>query len=150
MNNDLFERMTDIKKSDVNELNIYKDNIYLKSMYSNLAKNIVAQVEEECNKLEYEGSTMFAQYPDKATILKLAKDIYDRNGYGKGSSDCNECDRDECRDRNCNKNKPVPPPYVPDCPGGRNNPVLSLIEVLICNEMHCRRNRYNIRNERFK
>lgn len=53
-----------------------KDWAYLKEMYPERVRRISAMVEEECDKLEYAGSPMFAEYPDAEVIRKIARDVY--------------------------------------------------------------------------
>ena len=53
-----------------------KDWAYLKEMYPERVRRISAMVEEECDKLEYAGSPMFAEYPDPEVIRKIARDVY--------------------------------------------------------------------------
>lgn len=55
-----------------------RDMEYLKSMYPDAAKDVQGLVEEECDKLEYEGSFMFDDRPDKLMLRKISMDIYDK------------------------------------------------------------------------
>ncbi len=48
---------------------------YLRSMYPDLPKRILPYVEEECDRMEYENSMVYDQYPDK-----LAAEAYVRAG----------------------------------------------------------------------
>lgn len=62
--------------------NEYEDDIlYLKRMYPGIAKEIAEFVEDECDKMEYAGSMMFDQYPDRVSVMKLVGDIYDKVRY---------------------------------------------------------------------
>lgn len=65
----------------VDERELEEDRNYLMSMYPARARLIMVMVEDEVDKLEYEGSPMFALYPDKETILAIARKIYDRLSY---------------------------------------------------------------------
>ena len=65
----------------VDEQELEEDREYLRAMYPVRAKMILVMVEDACDKLEYEGSPMFAMYPDKMTMLKIAKQIYDKVRY---------------------------------------------------------------------
>ena len=38
-------------------------------------------VEDACDRLEYEGSPMFAVYPDKVAMFSIAKKIYEKICY---------------------------------------------------------------------
>lgn len=55
-----------------------QDFEYMKEMYPQSAKEIQAKVEEECDKLEYDGSIMFDEYPDKTLIRAICDRIYDQ------------------------------------------------------------------------
>lgn len=65
----------------IDERELEEDREYLMEMYPARAKLIMVMVEDTCDKMEYEGSPMFAPYPDKETILKMADDIYNRVSY---------------------------------------------------------------------
>lgn len=40
-------------------------------------------VEEECDKMEYEGSLMFDEYPDRLMLRQICKRIRDKAGLGE-------------------------------------------------------------------
>ncbi|MBP3621981.1 MAG: hypothetical protein J6J16_09495 [Lachnospiraceae bacterium] len=65
----------------VDERELEEDREYLMEMYPARAKLIMVMVEDTCDKLEYEGSPMFAAYPDKETILGMAREIYNKVSY---------------------------------------------------------------------
>lgn len=48
-----------------------EDGEFLKCLYPPELIKIQLLVEEECDKLEYDGSIMFDQYPDKIRLLKI-------------------------------------------------------------------------------
>ncbi len=53
-----------------------KDWDYVKGIYPQMAKTIQEKVEEECDKLEYDGSMMFDEYPDKLMMRNICERIY--------------------------------------------------------------------------
>lgn len=55
-----------------------KDYDYMKQMYPLAAKKVFHEIEEECDKLEYEGSCMFDEYPDKIYLGRIIDRIYDK------------------------------------------------------------------------
>lgn len=55
-----------------------RDSMYMKSLYPEGAKRILEVVEDECDKLEYDGSVMFDEYPDRLMVGKICSDIYGR------------------------------------------------------------------------
>lgn len=84
------------------------DNRYL---YPPEIKDIQMEIEEICDKMEYDGSMMFDECPDKVTVERVVKEICSRNNYG-----------------NC-------------CADGDRKWFTALIQVMLCNEMGYRRNR---------
>lgn len=58
-----------------------KDWDYMKQMYPLTAKKILREIIEECDKLEYEGSCMFDEYPDRVYLGRIVDRIYERCSY---------------------------------------------------------------------
>ena len=54
------------------------DYEYVRSMYPEMARRIMPYVEEECDSMEYEGSMMYDEYPDKLQLRLMCKRIYDK------------------------------------------------------------------------
>ena len=59
------------------ELEYERDMQKLKDLYPKEVKSIQALVEDECDKMEYEGSLMFDEYPDKLMLRQIVNRIYD-------------------------------------------------------------------------
>lgn len=55
-----------------------RDMEYMRSMYPDLVKRILPFVEDECDKMEYEGSMMYDEYPDMLGIRLMSDRIYNR------------------------------------------------------------------------
>ncbi|XCP84975.1 hypothetical protein ABXS75_18415 [Roseburia hominis] len=55
-----------------------RDYEYLKSMYPDMAKRILPYVEEECDRLEYDNSMIYDEYPDKLQLRLMCRRIYDK------------------------------------------------------------------------
>lgn len=53
-----------------------KDYEYMKRMYPREVRLIASVLEEYLDRFEYEGSPMYAQYPDAVTIYRIANEIY--------------------------------------------------------------------------
>lgn len=51
---------------------------YLKSLYPMTAKKVLPYVEEECDRMEYEGSMIYDEYPDQLQIHLMCGRIYDK------------------------------------------------------------------------
>lgn len=50
---------------------------YLQQMYPALSKKLQIKIGDLLDKLDYEGSVIYDQYPDKIGLEKLAQTIYD-------------------------------------------------------------------------
>ena len=55
-----------------------RDLEYLKSLYPSTVKMILIYVEEECERMEYEGSLMYDEYPDQLQLHLMCGRIYDK------------------------------------------------------------------------
>lgn len=55
-----------------------RDFEYMKSMYPLTVKQILPFVEEECDRMSYEGSMIYDEYPDQLQIRMMCNRIYDR------------------------------------------------------------------------
>ena len=53
---------------------------YLKSMYPDVPKRLLPYVEEECDRMEYENSMIYDQYPDKLQLRLMCRRVYDNVG----------------------------------------------------------------------
>ncbi|OYP54836.1 hypothetical protein CG709_01605 [Lachnotalea glycerini] len=77
------------------EMIMEKDKEYMKSLYPVKAKEIQALVEDECDKLEYEGSIMFDEYPDKIGLRKIGMDVYNKISKNEAVVDAKEESKEE-------------------------------------------------------
>lgn len=108
-----------------------RDMERMKEMYPECAKDILQHVEEECDKMEYEGSVMFDERPDQIMIFKIRDGIYDKV---KDKYDVKEMeDKDEVFVMNRETRRRYPP---------RKNWLNDMIEVMLFQEMHRRRCRH--------
>lgn len=147
-----------------NSEEIDKDADYIKSLYPSYVQKIQKEVEEECDKLEYDGSCMFDACPDRVHLSTIVDKIYDT----VSTSDEEEIEKADINNsgpspsrspwtwgpcgpnRNCPPPPPRPshpgPPPRPDYhPNGQPNWTRNLIESLLFNEMLHRRRRYRSR-----
>ena len=60
------------------EMEYERDMESMKRMYPVEARAVQELVEEECDKLEYEGSMMFDEYPDRLMLRRICGSIYQR------------------------------------------------------------------------
>lgn len=114
----------------LSEIEYERDRERLKEMYPKEAKRIQRVVEEECDKMEYDGSLMFDEYPDRVMVQKLCDDIYNKV-YDNTTA---EVETEQYKDRRPGGG--YPPPRRDR--GGRD-----LIEILLFDEMFRRRCRHN-------
>ncbi len=66
----------------------YRDRDYMKQLYPRRCMAIERCVSDECDRYEYEGSSMFAQYPDKVALDQMAAHIYEGCGGKKACEGC--------------------------------------------------------------
>ena len=52
------------------------DDSYMKSMYPEMARRMVPYVENECDRMEYEGSMIYDEYPDKLQLRLICGRVY--------------------------------------------------------------------------
>lgn len=64
-----------------------RDFEYMKSMYPMAVKRILPYVEEECDRMSYEGSMIYDEYPDQLQIHMMCNRIYDKVKHQKPSND---------------------------------------------------------------
>lgn len=142
------------------EMEYERDMERMKDLYPEEAKRIQKLVEDECDQLEYEGSMMFDEYPDRVMLKVICDRIYQRASQPQEQS-ARELEAEQLEELNFRWNPGPPPgrppfppppppgrpPFPPPPPPGRppsNNPGLgNLIEVLLYNEMYKRRCRHN-------
>ncbi len=151
-----------------------KDVDYMKSLCSRTLKTIQKEVDEECDKLEYEGSCMFDTFPDQVHLGTIIDIIYDRladRNWEDISNDSNSSmgqypsmqmeqiggpgfrqpppPPQPCRGPFCppppRPSRPPRPPRPDNRPDGRPDWLRDLISSLLYNEMIHRRRRYRSR-----
>lgn len=55
-----------------------RDYEYMKSMYPMAVKKILPYVEEECERMAYDGSMIYDEYPDQLQIRLMCKRVCDK------------------------------------------------------------------------
>ena len=91
-----------------------RDMERMKELYPKRMKELLAYVEEECDKMEYEGSMMYDEYPDKVMLYRTAGIIYDK------AAGVQQAERGR---------------------KGRDRDLMDVIQVLLYDEMYRRRGR---------
>ncbi len=109
------------------ELEYQRDLDRMKEMYPLEVRKVQELVEEECDKMEYEGSLMFDEYPDRLMLRQICKRIRDKAGLSESREDTDA---------------PMEGQNVRGSGCGRNGCGNGLVEILLFNEMFHRRCRY--------
>ena len=55
-----------------------RDFEYMKSMYPITVKRILPYIEEECDRMSYEGSVIYDEYPDQLQIRLMCSRVYEK------------------------------------------------------------------------
>lgn len=55
-----------------------KDFEYIKSIYPDAAKKLIPYIEDECDRMEYAGSLMFDEYPDRLQLHLMCGRVYEK------------------------------------------------------------------------
>ena len=110
----------------------YREDIrYIKSQYLPMSIEILSYVEEQCDMMEYDGSMMFDEFPDKTGIDKIVKAICEKAKYLENMyQPVMEEDEDIEMNGHCTSCR------------GQESWLENLIRVILLNEMNFRRRRY--------
>ncbi len=139
-----------------------RDMNRLKNLYPEEVRAIQALVDEECDKMEYEGSLMFDEEPDRLMLRQICNRIMQRmeenqefRAMEKVDFEAEQYEPVEAEElriigqRGPGRRPDGPPPFRPPVgppnrpPQNRPNPGMNnLIEVLLFNEMFNRRCRH--------
>lgn len=117
------------------EMEYEKDIERMKELYPKDVKSILECVEDECDKMEYEGSLMFDEYPDRLMIETVVERIYQK--LAGDAADTNL----EAEQYRGGRPPQGPPQRPPRRPGEKDN-FRDLIGVILNNEMYRRRCRH--------
>ena len=114
------------------EMEYEKDMERMKELYPREVKRIQDMVDEECDKMEYEGSLMFDEYPDRMMLEQITDRIAERMRNAEDNTMEASQRRDEL------------PPFRPPVgmPPGQRDDLRNLIGVLLNHEMYRRRCRH--------
>lgn len=105
-----------------------RDAEYMKSMYPLSARKILPYVEEECDRMEYEGSMIFDEYPDRLLLYLMAGRIYDRMKEEEKQEAAMEIENSQTEVQELKKRKK-----------NREQQVMDLVEILLYQEIVQRR-----------
>ena len=117
----------------------WKDYEYFLRMLPVIAREIWAAADAILDRYEFEGSSMYAEYPDKTAIFKIVEMIYDKLKYYENNRTENKMDGTEGKNYY----------YVSKEEQGINTPLQDLIFVMVSWNMAFRRQRYHRRKKIF-
>ena len=117
----------------------WKDYEYFLRMLPVIAREIWAAADAILDRYEFEGSSMYAEYPDKTAIFKIVEMIYDKLKYYENNRTENKMDGTEGKNYY----------YVSKEEQGINTPLRDLIFVIVSWNMAFRRQRYHWRKKIF-
>ncbi|MEZ3503329.1 MAG: hypothetical protein K1W25_07760 [Lachnospiraceae bacterium] len=63
------------------------DTKRLTELYPLMARRMQPYVEEVCNRLEYQGSMMYDEYPDRLSLLRKAREVWEQAENGEDFGD---------------------------------------------------------------
>ena len=135
-----------------NSRDIDRDISMMKEMYPLLVRQILLEIEHECDKLEYAGSFMFDEIPDKTLLMMMTDKIYRKTApaFMDGAPSDAYDNPPPCSGfhgkfppNGCSGNN------HDSYPDGSPNWLSGLINVLLCSEMCERRRRYRRRKNMF-
>ena len=108
-----------------------RDVEYMKSMYPMSAKKILPYVEEECDRMEYEGSMIYDEYPDRLLLYLMAGRIYDRMKEGEKKEIAMEIEKEQVETQELKRKKK-----------DREETHMDLVQILLYQEIVQRRCRH--------
>lgn len=115
-----------------------QDVEYMKSMYPDEVKRILPFVENECDRMEYEGSMIYDEYPDMLSVRMMCSRVCNRIKE-IGLEDMEETepldDRMEAQQRNRRR--------------GRDQNIREIVEVLLLHELMRRRTEHRRKRRQF-
>ena len=123
------------------EMEYEKDMDRMKELYPREVKRILELVEEECDKMEYEGSLMFDEYPDRFMMEQITDRIYKKAREGEKQLETEQISGPPPFRPPMGPKPPGPPMGPPPWNGPRDD-LRSLIGVILTNEMYRRRCRH--------
>ena len=115
---------------------------YMKSMYPETAKKLLPYVEDECDRMEYEGSMVYDEYPDQLQIRLMCRRVYEKVA-ALGIDAYEEANLVEAQQTR------YPYSYPHSASRDRNNWTQDMIHLMLFNELFKRRGEHRRRRRRY-
>lgn len=140
------------------EMDYTRDMNRLKDMYPKEVRRIQDMVDDECDRMEYDGSLMFDETPDQLMLRQVTDRIYD--AVAGQNMDIRDFEAEQYeenmqaeelpmegsmvaqRGHGMRPGRPGRPSHRPGMRPDRDRGLENLIQVLLFNEMHRRRCRH--------
>ena len=107
-----------------------RDMEYMRQLYPYTARLIQKEINNECDQMEYDGSLMFDEYPDKVSLDRIIDRIYDKV-------------------KNIEEEPQVEMNSLYHNPRRRSNYLRDIVSLILLNELFDRRRRYRRRRRWF-
>lgn len=115
-----------------------RDIEYMKTMYPDEVKRILPFVEDECDRMEYDGSMMYDEYPDMLSVQRMCSRVCDRiREIGILNMEIEEQPDTEMETQQRKSGH------------GKNRNLREIVEVLLLHEMMRRRAEYRRQRRHF-
>lgn len=121
------------------EQQYWKDYEYLIQLLPLVAREVWIVADALLDQYEYAGSSIYSEYPDKVTILKIVDMVYDKLKYREQQETIQADDETVIRN----------PYFVETDLRDSNTPLRTLIQVILHWNINCRRQRYYRRQKVF-
>lgn len=121
------------------EQQYWKDYEYLIQLLPLVAREVWIVADALLDQYEYAGSSIYSEYPDKVTILKIVDMVYDKLKYREQQETIQADDETVIRN----------PYFVETDLRDSNTPFRTLIQVILHWNINCRRQRYYRRQKVF-
>lgn len=110
-----------------------RDYEYMKSLYPDMAKKILPYIEDECDRMAFNGSMVYDEYPDKLQLRMMCSRIFDAVNRSERMFWEDDMQDEEVymEDQAMGQRKRPKPP--------QENWVRNLIEVMLYQELYKRR-----------
>lgn len=118
-----------------------RDRQIMQSYYSKTAARIQRLAEEACDRMEYDGSMMFDEYPDKLMMEHLCSRIQEELREEEREDSRRNSGEDADRVLDSEREERA----IMEMMQRRDNGLRDLIGVILFNEMYCRRCRHKRR-----